>query len=85
MAKSDVHKVHVYGNGSTVECPHGLPFPSLPSSWIFSGPTSSGKSQAWLSLILRVYKGMFARVYVFSPSIYVDDSYVELRKYLDKM
>jgi hypothetical protein len=28
---------------------------------------------------------MFARVYVFSPSIYVDDSYIELRKYLDKM
>ena len=28
---------------------------------------------------------MFARVYVFSPSILVDDSYTELRKYLDKM
>ena len=85
MGKTSVHEVHVYGHGSTVECPHGLPFPSLPSSWIFSGPTCSGKSQAWLSLILRVYKGMFARVYVFSPSILVDDSYTELRKYLDKM
>ena len=85
MAKSDIHKVHVYGNGSTVDSPHGLPFPSLPSSWIFSGPTCSGKSQAWLSLILRVYKGMFSRIYVFSPSIMVDDSYTELRKYLDKM
>lgn len=85
MARSDVHKVHVYGSGSTVECPHGLPFPSLPSSWLFSGPTCSGKSQAWLSLILRVYKGMFDRIYVFSPSILVDDSYQELRKYLDKM
>lgn len=85
MAKTDVHKVHVYGHGSTVECPHGPPFPSLPSSWIFSGPTCSGKSQAWLSLILRVYQGMWDRVYVFSPSILVDDSYRELRKYLDKM
>lgn len=85
MEKSDVHKVHVYGRGSTVECPHGPPFPSLPSSWIFSGPTCSGKSQAWLSLILRVYKGMFDRVFVFSPSILVDDSYQELRKFLDKM
>ena len=85
MAKSDIHKVHVYGTGATVECPHGLPFASLPSSWIFSGPTSSGKSQAWLSLILRVYKGMFDRIYVFSPSILVDDSYTELRKFLDKM
>ena len=84
MAKSsDIRKVHVYGNGSTVECLHGLPFSSLPSSWIFSGPTCSGKSQAWLSLILRVYKDMFARVYVCSPSILVVDSYVELRKYLD--
>ena len=28
---------------------------------------------------------MFARIYVFSPSILIDDSYIELRKYLDKM
>ena len=85
MVQSDTHKVHVYGRGATVEHPHGPPFASLPSSWIFSGPTCSGKSQAWLSLILRVYKGMWDRIYVFSPSILVDDSYQELRKYLDKM
>jgi len=86
MGKPDLaHKVHVYGHGSTVENPHGPPFPSLPSSWVFSGPTCSGKSQAWLSLILRVYKGMWDRIFVFSPSILVDDSYQELRKYLDKM
>jgi len=85
MVQSDIHKVHVYGHGSTVENPHGAPFPSLPSSWVFSGPTCSGKSQAWLSLILRVYKGMWDRIFVFSPSILVDDSYQELRKYLDKM
>jgi len=86
MGKPDlIHKVHVYGHGSTVENPHGPPFPSLPSSWVFSGPTCSGESQAWLSLILRVYKGMWDRIFVFSPSILVDDSYQELRKYLDKM
>lgn len=88
MSKTDLHKVHVYGGTSQqpVKCPLGSEvFPDLPSSWIFSGPTCSGKSQAWLSLILRVYKGCWDRVYVFSPSIYVDDSYVELRKYLDKM
>jgi hypothetical protein len=85
MGKSDIHKVHVFGHGSTVESPHGPPFPSLPSSWVFSGPTCSGKSQAWLTLILRVYKGMWDRIFVFSPSILVDDSYQELRKHLDKM
>lgn len=85
MGKPDIHKVQVYGSGShSVKSP-GEPHPHLPSSWIFSGPTCSGKTQAWLTLILNVYRGMWDRVFVFSPSILIDDSYVELRKYLDKM
>jgi hypothetical protein len=81
----DIHKVQVYGSGShSVESP-GEPHPNLPSSWIFSGPTCSGKTQAWLTLILNVYRGAWDRIFVFSPSILIDDSYVELRKYLDKM
>ena len=81
----NIHEVQVYGSGSRGVKSPGLPHPDLPSSWIFSGPTCSGKTQAWLTLILKVYKGLWDRIFVFSPSIMVDDSYVELRKYLDKM
>ncbi len=82
---ANIHTVQVYGSGACGVKSPGLPHPDLPSSWILSGPTCSGKSQAWLSLILNVYRGLWDRIFVFSPSILVDDSYVELRKYLDKM
>ena len=86
MGKStNIHEVTVYGSGACGVPSPGLPHPDLPSSWILSGPTCSGKSQAWLTLILKVYQGLWDRIFVFSPSILVDDSYVELRKYLDKM
>jgi hypothetical protein len=87
MGKStnDIHTVQVYGSGTRCVKSPGLPHPDLPSSLLFTGPTCSGKSQAWLTLILKVYRGMWDRIFVFSPSTLVDDSYVELRKYLDKM
>ena len=87
MAKSSSHKIHVYGSATdtAVKCPFGQPFPDLRSSWILSGPTCSGKSQILMNLILRYYKGLFARVFVFSPSIKIDPTYGPLRKFLDQM
>ena len=38
-----------------------------------------------LNLLLRYYKGQFARIWIFSPSIKLDPQYAPLRKYLDKM
>jgi hypothetical protein len=38
-----------------------------------------------LNLLLRYYKDMFARIWVFSPSIKLDPQYAPLRKYLEKM
>ena len=38
-----------------------------------------------MNLILRYYKGLFARVFVFSPNIKIDPTYGPLRKFLDQM
>ena len=38
-----------------------------------------------LNLLLRYYKDMFARIWIFSPSIKLDPQYEPLRKYLEKM
>ena len=78
--------IHVYdGAAETIPCPYGEPFPDLPTSFILAAPTASGKTQIILNLILRYYKGMFARIWIFSPSIKLDSQYEPLRKYLEKM
>jgi hypothetical protein len=80
------NEIHVYGGAAeTVACPHGEPFPDLPTSFILAAPTASGKTMIILNLLLRYYKDMFARIWFFSPSIKLDPQYAPLRKYLEKM
>jgi hypothetical protein len=79
-------QIHVYGTGApTVECPYGGPLPALPTSFVLVAPTASGKSVVLLSLLLKFYRGMFDRIWVFSPSIFLDPQYKPLRKYLEAM
>jgi hypothetical protein len=78
--------IHVYGGAAeTIPCPYGEPFPDLPTSFILAAPTASGKTMIILNLLLRYYKDMFARIWMFSPSIKLDPQYAPLRKYLEKM
>ena len=78
--------IHVYAGASeTIACPYGEPFADLPTSFILAAPTASGKTMIILNLLLRYYKDMFARIWMFSPSIKLDPQYAPLRKYLEKM
>ena len=80
------NRIHVYGGAAeTVPCPYGEPFGDLPTSYILAAPTASGKTMIILNLLLRYYKDMFARIWMFSPSIKLDPQYAPLRKYLEKM
>ena len=45
---------------------------SLPTRSIILGPSFSGKSILLQNMILDIYKGLFKRIYIFSPSIDVD-------------
>ena len=80
------NSIHVYGGAAeTVPCPYGEPFADLPTSFLLAAPTASGKTMIILNILLRYYKDMFARIWMFSPSIKLDPQYAPLRKYLEKM
>ena len=47
--------------------------PLVPCTGIFLGPSKSGKTVTLISLILEQYRGVFERIYIFSPSIDIDE------------
>ncbi len=73
------------GAAKTEPCPYGAPLPDLPTNFLLGAPTASGKTQIILNLILRYYKGMFARVWIFCPSIRLDPQFKPILEYLEKM
>ena len=58
--------------------------PLVPCTGIFLGPSKSGKTVALISLILEQYRGVFERIYIFSPSIAVDDGWIPVKKYIEE-
>ena len=58
--------------------------PLVPCTGIFLGPSKSGKTVALISLILEQYKGVFERIYVFSPSVNIDDGWIPVKKYTER-
>ena len=57
--------------------------PLAPCTGIFLGPSKSGKTVALISLILEQYRGVFERIYVFSPSVNIDDGWIPVKKYIE--
>ena len=51
---------------------------------IILGPSKSGKSVLWQSMLLDGYKGCFSRIFLFTPSGNVDDSLEPIKKYIEK-
>jgi ABC-type transporter Mla maintaining outer membrane lipid asymmetry ATPase subunit MlaF len=58
--------------------------PKLPCRSILVGPSGSGKSVLLTNLILDIYRGCFSRIYIFSPSIDVDSTWLPVKKYIEK-
>ena len=56
----------------------------LPIRSILLGPSGSGKGILLQNMILDVYRGCFERVYVFSPSSFVDKTWEPVKEYLNK-
>ena len=57
--------------------------PLVPCTGIFLGPSKSGKTVTLISLILEQYRGVFERIYIFSPSIDIDDGWIPVKKYIE--
>ena len=58
--------------------------PKLPIRSVILGPSGSGKSVLLQSMVLDIYRGSFDQIYIFSPSVDVDDSiWGPVKKYID--
>ena len=57
--------------------------PLVPCMGIFLGPSKSGKTVALISLILEQYRGVFKKIYIFSPSVNIDDGWIPVKKYIE--
>ena len=43
-----------------------------------------GETVTLISLILEQYRGVFERIYIFSPSIDIDDGWIPVKKYIEE-
>ena len=58
--------------------------PPVPIRGALVGGSGSGKSRALVSLILEQYRGCFARIYVFSPSVDIDMTWVPVKTFVER-
>ena len=54
----------------------------LPTRSVIHAASGSGKTVFIQSLILDIYKGCFSRIYIFSPSIDIDDTWLPVKEYI---
>ncbi len=62
---------------------HSEVVPKLPLRGVLLSPSGGGKSVLLANLVLKVYRGCFERIYIFSPSIDVDSTWVPVKKYIE--
>ena len=55
----------------------------LPIRTLLIGPSGSGKTVLLQNMILDIYKDCFSRIYIFSPSIDVDSSWIPVKHYIE--
>ena len=56
--------------------------PQVPFRSIVLGPSGSGKTILLQNMILDIYKDCFSRIYIFSPSIEVDSTWLPVKQYI---
>jgi hypothetical protein len=58
--------------------------PPTPMRGLLIGPSGQGKSAALCDMILRLYRGAFERIYIFSPSVHIDSVWAPVKDYIEK-
>ena len=56
----------------------------LPLRDIILGPSGAGKGVLLSNMILDIYRGCFDRIFIFSPSIEVDKTWIPVKEYIEK-
>ena len=55
----------------------------LPCRSIILGPSGSGKGILLQNMILDIYRGLFERIFIWSPSIDLDQTWLPVKKYIE--
>jgi GTPase SAR1 family protein len=58
--------------------------PKCPFRMLLLGPSNCGKSSLISALITQYYDKCFDRIYIWSPSINVDNTFIHVKKYIEK-
>ncbi len=78
-------KVHPHDQWTTRGSPYGeVVLAPTPCRYLIVGPSGSGKSVLLVDFLVRLYIHAFQRVYVFSPSIFIDRAWKPVFKYMEK-
>ena len=77
-------KIKLFPTAEYSKQPSDPVVPQVPCTGIFLGPSKSGKTVALISMILEQYRGVFEKIYIFSPSIGIDDSWIPVKKYIEE-
>ena len=56
--------------------------PSLPARMLCVASSTGAKSVLIQNLFLKIYRGSFERIYIFSPSVHADDTWRAVKKYI---
>jgi len=56
----------------------------LPCRSILCAPSGGGKTVLLQNMVLQIYKDCFDRIYIFSPSIEVDSTWIPVKEYIKK-
>ena len=59
--------------------------PKLPLRGILLAPSGSGKTVLLSNIILHVYRDCYERLYIFSPSVHVDQTWQAVKDYQEKI
>ena len=58
--------------------------PRVPFRSLVLAPSGGGKTVLIQNMILDIYRDCFSRIYIFSPSIDVDSTWLLVKKYIEK-
>jgi hypothetical protein len=58
--------------------------PPTPMRGLLCGPSGQGKSVTLCDMIIRLYRGAFERIYIFSPSVHIDSVWAPVKDYIEK-
>ena len=84
MHSSDL-RIKVHQNPSyTSKQPKSDVLPPTPLRGIILGPSGSGKTVVLVDMILRLYRGVFERIFIFSPSVHLDSTWLPVKRYVEQ-